>query len=188
MEQPREGAGMFPRIISKLSPDEPRTTKAILAGVAVVLKDEKEPRALLIKRAERVGDPWSGQVAFPGGKSQTSDANTKETAERETKEEVGLDLRTGGRFLGYFGAFRTHTGTIDVVPSVFILRRDAQLKPTPEVSAFKWADLGTLLTEKANATFSLGMPDGTRELPAYRVDDFVVWGLTHRILSSLIGG
>jgi 8-oxo-dGTP pyrophosphatase MutT (NUDIX family) len=48
---------------------------------------------------QRSSDPWSGQVAFPGGKREVSDGNDQETAEREAWEEVGLrlgNLHAGG--------------------------------------------------------------------------------------------
>src|SRR5262245_33353929 len=37
------------------------------AAVAIVLHDEPAPRVLLMKRAERAGDPWSGHISLPGG-------------------------------------------------------------------------------------------------------------------------
>ncbi|CAO3680387.1 unnamed protein product [Rhizopus microsporus] len=47
---------------------------------------------LYIQRAVRPDDPWSGQVGFPGGKSEPSDKDDLHTVIRECKEEIGLDL------------------------------------------------------------------------------------------------
>ncbi|MGO9309711.1 MAG: NUDIX hydrolase [Spirochaetia bacterium] len=55
---------------------------------------------LFIKRAERAGDPWSGHLAFPGGRAEESDATLLDLAMRETAEEVGIDARQGGRVIG----------------------------------------------------------------------------------------
>ncbi|HEU5170288.1 MAG TPA: NUDIX domain-containing protein, partial [Gemmatimonadales bacterium] len=52
-----------------------------------------EPDALLlIRRAERAGDPWSGQMGLPGGRHHPGDPDLLATAIRETEEEVGLAL------------------------------------------------------------------------------------------------
>ena len=68
------------------------------AAVAVILRPAPgetldSTEILFIKRAERDGDPWSGHMAFPGGHMEPDDSDLKESAIRETKEEIGLDLR-----------------------------------------------------------------------------------------------
>ncbi|GES82818.1 nudix family hydrolase [Rhizophagus clarus] len=62
-----------------------------------------EPEILYVKRALRQGDRWSGQIAFPGGKRDSNDFDDLDTAERETFEEVGLDLGNRELFI-YAGA------------------------------------------------------------------------------------
>ncbi len=63
------------------------------SAVAMVLKlIDGELHILMIKRAEREGDPWSGHMAFPGGRMDPGDANGFSVAVRETEEEVGLTL------------------------------------------------------------------------------------------------
>lgn len=54
-----------------------------------------EPELLFIQRASRHGDPWSGDVAFPGGGRDIEDDDDLAAAVRETAEEVGLDLSVG---------------------------------------------------------------------------------------------
>src|SRR6478752_6570976 len=63
----------------------------IWAAVAAVLVPSPDA-VLLIRRAERAGDPWSGHMALPGGRREPEDADLVETARRETFEEVGLQL------------------------------------------------------------------------------------------------
>ena len=73
------------------------------AAVAVALHDASDgPEALFIERAERFGDPWSGQMAFPGGRVDPGDSGPRAAAERETLEEVGVDL-SGAELLGRLG-------------------------------------------------------------------------------------
>jgi 8-oxo-dGTP pyrophosphatase MutT (NUDIX family) len=151
-----------------------------------MLTGRHAPRTLLIKRAERTGDPWSGQVAFPGGKFQEGDTSARDTAVRETLEEVGIDLATSSEFLGYFRSFRTHTGNMDVVPALFLLKGDVRVRTNEEVTSFLWVGLERLTSDRARATYSLRLGGESREVPAFRVGGYVVWGLTQRIISALL--
>ena len=175
------------KIKENLVKEEPTRRALRLAAVAMILRKEDKPEVLLIQRAERKGDPWSGQIAFPGGKSQPEDGNVRDTAIREAKEEVGIDLNEVGEFLGYGAVTTTHTGTMNVVPTVFMLRGQADVMTNEEVASYKWAPLRELLSPNATTTYHLEFPGEAMELPAYSVGDYVVWGLTHRILNSLVG-
>lgn len=170
----------------KLIVNEPSAGQLRRASVAVTLSDPESPRVLLIKRADRVGDPWSGQVAFPGGKAQEGDSTLKETAIRETREEVGIDLGQDAKFLGYFTPFRTHTGTLDVFPAVFLLEKNVEVRPNEEVSSYRWVKLGKLMAGEATSSYRVDGGGQTREMPALLVAGYAVWGLTHRIISSLL--
>ena len=178
---------VFQTLKSKLNTDEPSVGGLRRASVSVTLKNPEKPRVLLIKRADRVGDPWSGQIAFPGGKAEKGDSTLKETAIRETREEVGIDLRVDADFLGYFMPFRTHTGTLEVVPAVFLLKREVEVHPNPEVSSFRWVTLAKLIAEESRSTNMVDTGDQTRMTPTLLVDGYAVWGLTHRIITTLIG-
>lgn len=153
----------------------------------MILRNEANLEVLLIKRAEKTGDPWSGQIAFPGGKMQPDDRTVKYTAMRETLEEVGIDLNKVADFLGYGTLTTTHTGNMDVVPTVFMMKDAAEARTNEEVASYKWVELGDLLSPKATTSYQLSTPGGALELPAYEVGDYVVWGLTYRILNSLLG-
>ena len=176
----------FAQITRNLTHQEPPQKGVRFASVAMIVRDRQFPSVLLIRRAEQVGDPWSGQVAFPGGKMQEGDSSARDTAIRETMEEVGIDLRRYGEFLGYGGVARTHTGAMDVVPSVFELKESVDVKPNGEVASFRWVELEQLLAPSSRSTFELDRDGRVAGLPAYSVGDYVVWGLTFRILNSLI--
>jgi 8-oxo-dGTP pyrophosphatase MutT (NUDIX family) len=178
---------VFSAILKKLEGQEPHPGQIRQAAVSMILKNREAPSILLIKRTEREGDPWSGQVAFPGGKVQEGDATLKDTAMRETKEEVGIDLRTRAEFLGYFTPLMTHTGTMEVVPSAFLLTDEVEVRPNEEVASSRWVKLDRLLSGRAKSTYRLELGGEVREMPAMLVDDYVVWGLTHRIISTLLG-
>ena len=61
------------------------------AAVAAVL--DRNLDLLLIRRAVHERDPWSGNMAFPGGRVEPEDDGPLAAALRETLEEVGLPLR-----------------------------------------------------------------------------------------------
>ena len=176
----------FAKITRNLSPHEPPQKGLRFASVAVIVRGRRFPSVLLIRRAERVGDPWSGQVAFPGGKMQEGDRSAMDTAIRETMEEVGIDLGRFGEFLGYGGVATTHTGTMDVVPSVFELEESVEVKPNGEVASFRWVELEQLLAPSSRSTFYLKGEGKVVGMPAYAVGDYMVWGLTFRILNSFL--
>lgn len=173
-------------LTKKLGDKEPDAQGLRLAAVAMILKGKDDPDVLLIRRADREGDPWSGQVAFPGGKVQEGDENLKETAARETMEEVGIDLGRSAEFLGYSETVRTHTGTMSVVPCAFIMKEETPVHTNQEVASTRWVRVRRLLAPESRSTFRMDYGEGEVNLPAYAVGDYVVWGLTYRIVSSLL--
>jgi 8-oxo-dGTP pyrophosphatase MutT (NUDIX family) len=175
------------QMLSRLNPSQPPIESKKLAAVSVIVADEAKPKTLLIRRAEHSDDPWSGQVAFPGGKTGSDDKSARDTAVRETKEEVSIDLAKEARFAGYFVPFRTHTSSMDVIPVVFLLEREVEVTPNLEVSSYKWVGLDEFLQPRSASIHELQFKGFTREMPAFTLGDYVIWGLTHRIISSLLG-
>jgi 8-oxo-dGTP pyrophosphatase MutT (NUDIX family) len=159
------------------------------AGVAVIFHSpEDEEKVLLIKRAEREDDPWSGQVAFPGGMVSRSDKSFEETARRETAEEVGIDLASKAAvFLGYMREFKARTRDVVVVPSVFKLRAAAQVKLNSEAASYEWVPLRSLAREDARSTYLLRREGAELAFPSLVYRGLVIWGLTERIISSVLG-
>jgi len=174
-------------VLHKLNREQPPIESKRLAAVAIIVAYESKPKTLLIKRAEHPDDPWSGQIAFPGGKMSEGDKSARETAVRETKEEVGLDIVAGARFAGYFVPFRTHAGDMDVIPAVFLMKKEVEVTPNGEVSGYRWVGLNEFLLPSSASIYHLRTKGFSRDMPAFAVGDFVVWGLTHRIISSLLG-
>jgi 8-oxo-dGTP pyrophosphatase MutT (NUDIX family) len=162
------------------------------AAVAAILRPTADDlEVLLIRRAERVGDPWSGHMAFPGGGHEPTDPDLEATAVRETMEEVGLPLRDHGRLLGRLDDVRaTARGTVTgmvVTPFVFELVGTPPLGTSAEVSEIHWAPLGPMLEGARNATIDYVWQGQTIQLPGFRVDGApdprIVWGLTHKMLT-----
>jgi 8-oxo-dGTP pyrophosphatase MutT (NUDIX family) len=178
---------LFDSISRKLGQNSATSTGLRLAAVAIIIRDKDSPSVLMIRRAERQGDPWSGQVAFPGGKMQEGDASARATAVRETYEEVGIDLEKAADFLGYAEATVTHTGTMEVVPAAFLLKDEVRVKPNEEVASHRWIKLDEMLAPRSRSVYRLNREGMELSMPAYSVEDYVVWGLTYRIVSTLAG-
>jgi 8-oxo-dGTP pyrophosphatase MutT (NUDIX family) len=171
-----------------LAEHEPLTRVAReTAAVAVILKanSKQSDEFLLIRRADRAGDPWSGQVAFPGGRVEVDDPSFKATATRETLEEVGFDLAAKAEFLGYMGPLEPRNRRIQVVPAVFGLTGVVKVLPSQEVSSHRWIPVTELISGKNRSQHALesGTVQGT--VPSFRFGDYLVWGLTERILTRL---
>jgi 8-oxo-dGTP pyrophosphatase MutT (NUDIX family) len=143
---------------------------------------------LFIKRAVRAGDPWSGHLAFPGGRAEESDATLADLAMREAAEEVGIDARLGGRLLGRLQTVRplsVRIPAVTVTPFVALAPAGAVPRLQPEeVEAVFWMTVAALKASGRSATVRWEGKDGTRELPAYPSPKGPIWGITERILSQ----
>lgn len=141
---------------------------------------------LLIRRADRAGDPWSGHMALPGGRREAGDADDRDTAARETREEVGIDLADAGELLGTLESVEPRGGPwpVRVFPSVWAVPAVTAALPSGEVAAAFWVPLAEL-TDPASACEHLHVASGTR-FPALRCGEQLVWGLTYRILAQLL--
>jgi len=161
------------------------------AAVAIVVRDGADgPQVLLIRRAEHPLDPWSGHMAFPGGREDPTDANLLATAIRETFEELALDLGQVGRLLGQLAPLpalaRGRPVDLTIVPFVFELMAEAELRYSDEVAEALWAPINPLMHGRLRTTFAIDRGgDKPMEFPAHDVDGRIVWGLTYRMLDSL---
>ena len=159
----------------------------VWAAVAVILTPDPDA-VLLIRRAERTGDPWSGHMALPGGRQDPDEPDLVSTAIRETAEEVGIALQPGD-LIGSLDDVVPRTPLLPPVavrPFVFALGDRPQLSLNPEVAAAHWVPLDLLLDPGTRHMVRLDIRGESREFAAYRLDDAVVWGMTERILSSLL--
>ncbi len=159
------------------------------AAVALMLVEGAEGlEALFIRRALRPGDPWSGQVALPGGRHDPTDAGLLATAIRETLEETGVDLSAAER-LGALDDLQPHTPTLPPVvvrPFVFALLDRPALAPSVEVQWAFWLPLGHLAQPGVRREVTLAVRGVERAFPAYVVGEEVVWGMTERILTPFL--
>jgi 8-oxo-dGTP pyrophosphatase MutT (NUDIX family) len=160
------------------------------AAVAMMLREgSRGPEVFFIRRAEHPRDPWSGHMAFPGGRHESDDPSLLATAIRETQEEVGLDLRAAADHIGQLDDLqaiaRGKPQETVIRPFVFEVHRDAPiLADEREVAEALWTPLLPLYRGEANTTRPYRWHGTQIDFPAYDVSGRVVWGLTYQMLRS----
>jgi 8-oxo-dGTP pyrophosphatase MutT (NUDIX family) len=177
------------RVAERLAAHRPTVADdPALRWAAVVIVLVPDPDALLlIRRAERPGDPWSGHMALPGGRRSPGDPDLLATAIRETEEEVGVRLEPG-TLIGALDDVAPRTPVlppIAVRPFVFTLAERPPLALNREVASAAWVELDTLLHPDTYRTVTLQLHGADREVQGYQVAESLVWGMTERILHSL---
>lgn len=167
----------------------PREVDGPRAAVANVFRDGQHGTELLfIQRAAKPTDPWSGQMAFPGGRVDPGDADTFAAAERETLEEVGLDLagapllgslddHDGGRIHNNLRAVSSHGYWLDG-------ERPA-LVNNYEVADSLWVPLADLADPERHIDYYWAKSDSSWPGIQLDTDDQVIWGMTLRFLGNL---
>jgi 8-oxo-dGTP pyrophosphatase MutT (NUDIX family) len=161
------------------------------AAVALIIRIGKHGalELLFIKRAEYPGDPWSGQIAFPGGREEVGDTSLAETAIRETREETEIDLEREGMMIGTLDDLRPRTERLPAImvrPFVALLDRTEPLVPSPEVALSFWLPFAAMTRSESwqeDTVLARGVQINAR---VFRYEEHVVWGMTERILTQLL--
>jgi len=157
-----------------------------IASVAIIIDPENRGGSvLLIQRIERSGDPWSGQIGFPGGHMSPSDRGFLQTAIREAEEEVGIDL-SQQELLGSMPFVTTLSRRVQVAPFVFALRSPVTVRPNREVADSFWVSLAELMRLDVERTI-VHLEEGKVEADCFNYHGRIIWGLTLRILNLLLG-
>jgi 8-oxo-dGTP pyrophosphatase MutT (NUDIX family) len=172
---------------------EPKLTEQAekRAAVALVLRNSaKGPETLFIERARHPADPWSGHMAFPGGRVEPDDASARAAAERETREEVGLDLARAellGRLDDLEGRHAGRRSGLVISAFVYHHPEPGPLRPNHEVATAFWVPVPSLRDPFRHVDHAIH--DDLRPFPGIRVseaDPHVVWGLTYRFVELFL--
>ncbi|MCY3547968.1 MAG: CoA pyrophosphatase [Gemmatimonadetes bacterium] len=169
------------------------------AAVALVLRPPSgvaDPRVdrcevLAIRRADSSRDPWSGQMALPGGSLDAVDPGLMAAAVREAHEETGLRLDVDGHPLGRIEPMRPLGVRLPVITIwPFVFQADPTTKAriaSPEVASVHWFQVRALGDRSNRDSYTYRDPSlGARQFPCIRLDGQVIWGLTYRILTQFL--
>jgi 8-oxo-dGTP pyrophosphatase MutT (NUDIX family) len=151
------------------------------AAVTLLIKPKGDDcEILLVKRAKRSSNPWSGQMAIPGGKREPTDQTLKETAIRETMEETGINL-TQSHFLGVLTAVQSvPRRDLLILPLVVLLENEPTVELNRnELDAYLWVPYEKIIKTQGKIV----EPD-YGEVSAYLLENAVVWGITYKILGD----
>jgi len=176
--------------LSTIPPPPQASASTRRAAVAAILREAIDgPEVLLIRRAEHPRDPWSGHMAFPGGREDPGDPDLLDTAVRETREELALDLTKSGRLIGRLddipAVARGRRTGMSIAPFVFELTSDVPFTPNYEVAEALWAPLLPFMRGDLLTTIPYELEGRRIDLPAHNYQGRIVWGLTFKMLDNL---
>ncbi|QQE81034.1 CoA pyrophosphatase [Alicyclobacillus sp. SO9] len=179
--------------------------RAVETAVLVALKQQQGVLHVLFERRSFSLRRQPGEISFPGGHVEATDRSQLHAAVRETGEELGINQDTI-RVLGSLDIFPASSGLL-VYPYVGFLPDDAILRPNPkEVANILSVPLQTLLEHEPDMYRVHLQPEFPEDFPFhlipngraypfrtdtqvqyfYQFDDFVVWGLTAKVLTHFL--
>ncbi len=183
----RAMAGRAPALV-----DPGDASRRAAVALLVRLDETREPptpQLLMIKRATFEGDPWSGHVALPGGRSEPGDPTLERTVVRETWEETAIDLERDGRLLGCLDELAPRTPVLPpiiITPFVALVRFDVDIVASPEVAEWFWVDVAALRDPDVSREVVLELATGPRTVMSFQHGAHTIWGLTERILRQFL--
>ncbi|SNB47164.1 ADP-ribose pyrophosphatase YjhB, NUDIX family [Geobacter sp. DSM 9736] len=160
------------------------------AAVALMVTEgaDGDLNVLLIERATNEDDFWSGQIGLPGGRMETSDNNSKHTAEREVREELGVDLSCA-RHLGRLSDLVPDGLNIIISPFVYAVPEDMNMAPDrEEVADILWFPLEELKNPRRCSNVMFHSHGRVKKFPSLLIKDEKerhLWGITYRLLRNL---
>ena len=168
---------------------EPRSGRA---AVAIMVREGQEATELLmIRRATREGDPWSGHMGFPGGRRDPQDRSNFSCALRETEEELGVDLSLWGAPLGELSdvntGWRKDRPEMLVTPFIFSVSELPELTPNDEVDDVVWVPLHFLMDEGNREPLEWEWKGQKMETDSYLYDCYRIWGLSLMMIDEMMG-
>jgi len=176
------------RIASALGAIGDQSGSELSAAVAAILTAHDDPSLLFIQRVQHDGDPWSGHIAFPGGRIEPTDASAVAAAKRETMEEVALDLGDA-RALGRLADITGSTIPVCVSCHVFGIEEIPELDPNEEVADTFAVSLSELANPDRHVHAEFEIKGNRTMYPAIDLGiegKPLLWGLTYRFVDQIL--
>lgn len=177
------------RLLESHPPQHTPPGRRTPTAVALILRPAPSgPEMLFIERAHHAGDPWSGNLGFPGGKAEKRDGTARRTAERETLEEIGLDL-AAARCLGRLSDIAGAHLPVMVSCFAYAIEYPGVIHPGDEVRHLFWVPLAALCEPVRHQTATVTFAGRTLETPTIRVPEHgtPLWGITYRLVMQFLG-
>ena len=162
------------------------------SAVAIPLREGADGlEILMIERAHREGDRWSGHMAFPGGMLHADDANSLEGALRETREEIGVDLAHSGQLLVRLSDIGSHSHVghhrpLVISPYVFAVSVELLPRLNHEVASVLWVPLRFIADYRNRCTMKWPYKSRHVTLSYYTYADKRIWGLSLRMIDEML--
>ena len=160
------------------------------AAVAIVQAGGAEGSILLMRRAEREGDSWSGHWSLPGGRRDPEDPDLLWTALRELEEECGIRLTPGHMEAALAPTVARRKVGPFLLVAPFLFRVECEIPTTldpREAAHALWIPRGVLLDPARHCLRSV--PGRPREMlfPCLELDGAPLWGFTYRLITDWLG-
>ncbi len=166
------------------------TTRQAAVAALIRFDTADDPEVLLMRRADREGDPWSGQISFPGGKREEFDVDLLATAHRETREELGFDLAQVANYLGPLDPLHAMSKgkrlSTAIEPFVFVQTEAPEIVMNEEAVDTFWIPLRSAQAGELDCVYPYRSDSHSIDLPAWRFQEQVIWGLTFQMLKSML--
>ncbi|MGC2288893.1 MAG: CoA pyrophosphatase [Thermoplasmata archaeon] len=167
--------------------DEPPSPARADAAVLVLLRLGKTGLEVLAEqRAERPGDPWSGQVGLPGGHKTPEDRSLTETVLRELQEEVGIRPSTLDGTPRLFDVRRARPSGLRVAVFLGLVATvpegPGEVDPE-EVATTFWLPLQALSQTESRPRATIF---GEIHVDTVVFEGHVIWGFTLRVLRDIM--
>ncbi len=169
------------QLSSEIFPKPTHDGNTKLASVLVIIYGI-EPKILMIEKSKEL-NIHAGEIAFPGGKWSEHDKDLLDTALRETREEIGLNIPRDN-IIGQFENVTTLNSGFKISSFLSILDKIPKLKTNSEVKSVLHMPLIPLLqtlSEDQDPNHK-----SIQEMYTFTFEDKVVWGASARILKNLV--
>jgi 8-oxo-dGTP pyrophosphatase MutT (NUDIX family) len=169
----------------------PSETGILRAAVVLLFRTSTDGTLdlLMIRRSDHPGDPWSGHMAFPGGRIEPGDDSDLDGALREVREELSLTLSPGD-LLGELEPMRVPPRVLSAPMWVraFVFHAEDLPEPSPnsEVQAVHWFSFSRFLSRESRGEFPYKHHGYDVMLPEVELNGCHIWGMSLRLIDDLM--